>query len=89
LATVAGAAYVKFTKHGQTQYKDWVYVATTANEVRQNPNLIFDQAGSDHVNILLIGRDVNWKETKVYDPTTKQFAVITFTTKNPAHAATR
>ncbi len=34
---------------------------------KTNPDLLFDHVGSQ-VNILLIGRDVNWKIGKVFDP---------------------
>jgi LCP family protein required for cell wall assembly len=67
----AGAGYFGFTKAGQDFVKTGRDAVTVAVSVRSNPNLIFDNAKSDHVNILLIGRDTNWKETKVYDPTTK------------------
>ncbi|RYG70427.1 LytR family transcriptional regulator [bacterium] len=37
--------------------------------VFKSPNLIFDTVGQDHVNILLIGEDRNWKQGMVFDPT--------------------
>jgi len=73
LAIGAGAAYVKLTPHGRDTYEALTNGVKVAYQVKQNPTLIFDDAGSDHVNILLIGRDVNYKPAKVYDPRTKTF----------------
>jgi LCP family protein required for cell wall assembly len=52
---VAGGIYFTQTKHG----RDAVSVATTA--IHQDPNLLFNDVNSNIVNILLIGRDVNYK----------------------------
>lgn len=73
LAIGAGAAYVKLTPHGRDTYEALTNGVKVAYQVKQNPTLIFDDADSDHVNILLIGRDVNYKPAKVYDPRTKTF----------------
>jgi LCP family protein required for cell wall assembly len=73
LAIVAGVAYVKLTPHGRDTYEALTNGVKVAYQVKQNPTLIFDDAGSDHVNILLIGRDVNYKPAKVYDPRTKTY----------------
>ena len=42
---------------------------------KQDPHLLFSSVGTTdgHVNVLLIGRDKNWKQGKVYDPHTKMF----------------
>ena len=65
VAGVGGALFANFTKPGRQLKKDFndtfvpgVQAMVTA---KQNPNYIFTDAGSDHVNILLIGRDVNYK----------------------------
>lgn len=67
-------AYFNFTHAG----KEWQHTAMEYGrpvlESKLNPGLIFDHAGSDVVNILLIGRDVNWTIKKVYDPTRKIWA---------------
>ena len=52
---IAGGIYLTQTKHG----KDVISVATTA--IHQDPDLLFNDANSNIVNILLIGRDVNYK----------------------------
>lgn len=67
------AAFATLTQKGRDLVEVLPGAAKMAISVQQNPNLIFDNAHSDHVNILLIGRDVNWKETKVFDPTTKTY----------------
>ena len=73
LLAISVGLYATQTQHG----KDTVIAVQQAGQmlltVKTNPDLIFQQANGDHVNILLIGRDVNWKETKVYDPTTKTY----------------
>lgn len=58
---VAAGAYLKFAPGGQ----DLIPTIKAIGRAQANPNLIFDNAGGDHVNILLIGRDVNWKPAKV------------------------
>jgi LCP family protein required for cell wall assembly len=62
--------YLGLTKNGRDIRALVTEGVATGLEVRRNPNLIFDNAGGDHVNILLIGRDTNWKETRVLDPKT-------------------
>jgi LCP family protein required for cell wall assembly len=44
-------------------------IKTIGPSILKSPDLIFDNVGHDHVNILLIGQDRNWKEAMVYDPT--------------------
>jgi len=73
----AGTAYATLTPHGRATTKLFRDAGSTLITVRSNPDLIFQNAGSDHVNILLIGRDVNWKSAMVWDPRTK--------TKRPFH----
>lgn len=73
LVVVAGFAYGTLTKNGRAIVKALPDATRTMIAVKQNPNLIFDEANSDTVNILLIGRDVNWKPGKVYDPRTKTY----------------
>lgn len=56
LAGVIGAgAYLKFSNNDVPQN------VRGALEAKRNPDLIFQQHGSDIVNILLIGRDVDYK----------------------------
>ena len=69
---VGGAAYVKFAPNGAALpglVQDGWNGAVTA---KTNPDLLFDNVGSQ-VNILLIGRDVNWKIGKVFDPKTGKY----------------
>ncbi len=68
-----GVAWGTLTQNGRDFAEAAKTGVPTMIAVNQNPTLIFDQAGSDHVNILLIGRDVNYKSAKVYDPTTKTY----------------
>jgi len=68
LAGVAGFAFSR-TEPGSLLIKS----GRAIYEVKRNPDLLFQSVGRDHVNILLIGRDVNWKISKVYDPTTKKY----------------
>lgn len=70
VALVAG--YFKFSERGprdQELVQKGLQGIITA---KTNPDHIFNEFG-DHVNILLIGRDVNWKIGKVYDPKTKKY----------------
>ena len=67
---VGAGGYLGLTKNGQTIVETSKQAASMAYEVRKEPHLIFDNAQSDHVNILLIGRDTDWKETRVRDPKT-------------------
>ena len=58
LIAIAGAAfYLTQTDHGREITTDGHAVI----KVVQNPNLLFDNVNGDIVNILLIGRDVNYK----------------------------
>lgn len=59
LLTGAGI-YLTQTQQGRATW-DIVKDAPKLVEVHQNPNLIFDNVNSNIVNILLIGRDVNYK----------------------------
>ncbi len=65
----AGFGVANFTQIG----KDTTHVMQTIGPgIFQSPDLLFDNVGQDHVNILLIGQDRNWKVGKVLDPTTGQ-----------------
>lgn len=59
---VVGAGYLNLTQNGRDLKQTFGDGIGTAIRVRQNPDMVFDHAGSDHVNILLIGRDVDYKE---------------------------
>ena len=72
LAIVGGGALGALNKPMQevgglfkTYYQPYV-------DSRNNPNLLFDKVGNPdgRVNVLLVGRDRNWKQGKVLDPTT-------------------
>lgn len=66
-------AWAKFTRVGQ-QYANIVRTyAPGAIQAKIDTDRIFKLTDSDVVNILLIGRDVNWKIGRVYDPKTKTF----------------
>ena len=69
----AGATYFGLTPHGRDAAEIITGGVQTYVAAKQNPDLIFDNVGGDHVNVLLIGRDVNWVAAKVYDPVTKQY----------------
>ena len=73
LAACVVGAYGTMTPHGRDTFQAITTGVKIASTMRENPDLIFTEAGSDHVNILLIGRDVNWKQGKVYDPKTKTY----------------
>jgi LCP family protein required for cell wall assembly len=73
LGMVGSYFYVNHTKHGQDNVQPLIDTFGKVVEARQNPDLVFEQARSNNVNILLIGRDVNWKISKVYDPKTKTY----------------
>lgn len=64
----AGVGYGVFTQKGRETADTVVQVGKTYLVVKQDPDLIFTNVGSDHVNILLIGEDRNWKETTVFNP---------------------
>lgn len=73
VVAIAAGMYFGLTQSGRDAVVLVAGTAKTMSEVRQNPDLIFDHAGGDHANILLIGRDTDWKETKVFDPTVGKF----------------
>ena len=73
LVLAGGTAWATLTPHGRDSVPQLTDAAKMAYSVQTNPDLLFTNVGSNQVNILLIGRDVNWKETKVYDPTTKTY----------------
>lgn len=75
LISVVGLfAYFTLTSHGRATGKLLGEFAPAVLAAKSNPDLIFDRNHSDVVNILLIGRDVNWVVKKVYDPTRKIWA---------------
>ncbi len=67
-------AYSTLTSHGRNTTDAIREYMPAVIESKLNPGLIFDHAGSNVVNILLIGRDVNWTVKKVYDPSRKIWA---------------
>jgi hypothetical protein len=73
LLAACGGAYATLTKHGRDTATMVSQGLAMGIAMKTNPDLVFQQAGSNHVNILLIGRDVNWKPSKVYDPKTKTY----------------
>ena len=69
LLVVGGAvAYGTLTTNGIEIRKEVVSGAGTVLAVQQNPDLLFTNVGDDRVNLLLIGEDRSWKETKVFNP---------------------
>lgn len=66
--------YGTLTQSGRNLTQVVIDGAPVAKEVLQNPNLIFDNVGDSHVNILLIGEDRNWKQGEVFNPKTGKFA---------------
>ena len=82
-------AYLKLTTHGHAITKTISEAAPAVWQSHQNPDLLFTEAHSDVVNILLIGRDVNWEIKKVYDPTRKLWANVQVPDeKSPARSDT-
>lgn len=67
-----GAAFLAFTQVGRDTTSTFTTYAPAIYSAKTNPDLIFDNLGPQ-VNILLIGRDVNWKVGKVYDPKTGKY----------------
>lgn len=63
-----GAGVANFTTQGREASKILSDFGPSLIAAQKNPNLIFDNVAQDHVNILLIGQDRNWKEGMVYDP---------------------
>ncbi len=69
--------YGTLTTNGREMAGDLDQTRRVAQDVIQNPNLIFDNvggSGNDHVNVLLIGEDRSWKETMVLNPRTGKMA---------------
>jgi LCP family protein required for cell wall assembly len=69
---IAGGIFLGATKSGR-ETMELVNDAVEIGGASSKPDLIFEHAGGDHVNILLIGRDTDWKPAKVYDPKTKTY----------------
>ena len=77
LAVVGSALlYGTLTTNGREIGQEVTQGTKTVWAVKQNPNLLFDNVGDPQgrVNILLIGEDRNWKQGKVLNPKTGQFA---------------
>ncbi|HEX9995963.1 MAG TPA: LCP family protein [Abditibacterium sp.] len=67
---LGGAAFGAFTQLGRDITKtgqNWAPAVITA---LRDPDLIFDNVGDNHVNILVVGQDRNWKQGEVFDRTT-------------------
>jgi len=60
LVAIGLGLFLKFTQYGRN-LSSIAQDVPKVIEVHQNPNLIFDSVNSNIVNILLIGRDVNYK----------------------------
>jgi LCP family protein required for cell wall assembly len=73
ISSVSLFAYFKFTTNGRHSAPIIGAGIQTLWDVKQNPDAIFQHSNSDIVNILLIGRDVNWKIGKVLDPRTGKY----------------
>ncbi len=71
----AGVAFGTLTQTGRDIVKVGSDFAMPIIEAKQNPNLLFEKVGTvdGHVNVLLVGRDRNWKQGKVFDPTIGKF----------------
>lgn len=69
-ASLMGAGLI-FVVASFTQFgRDTTHTLKTLGPgLLQSPNLLFDNVGQDHVNILLIGQDRNWTQGQVFDPT--------------------
>ena len=77
LLILGGAlAYLKLTPHGKETEQTLGPMVSAAWQAQQDPDLLFKESHSDVVNILLIGRDVNWEIKKVYDPSRKIWAKV-------------
>lgn len=74
VAIGSGLAYGIFTANGRSDLGTFTAAVGTGIRVSQNPNLIFDNVGSDHVNMLLIGEDRNWVVKPVLNPRTGKYA---------------
>ncbi len=89
IAIGGGLSFAAFTSSGQQATKDIGEILPTVKAVYQNPNLIFDNVGSDHVNMLLIGEDRNWIIEKRFNPHTGKYAPVNvIDTKTPPRADT-
>ena len=73
LAVAGGLGFATLTTKGQQITTLGGQFVPAIIQAKQNPNLLFDSVGDDHVNVLLIGKDRNFKVGKVYDPTTKTY----------------
>lgn len=73
LVIAAGGAYGAFTQSGRDAVNLGQTLIPAIVHAKQNPDLIFENVGQDHVNILVIGQDRNWKQGEVLDPTTGKF----------------
>ena len=62
-----GVAYVTLTTNGRQTATDIKRDIGTGMAVKKNPELLFDNVGDDRVNLLMIGEDRTWKETKVFN----------------------
>ena len=67
-------AYGTLTINGRQMAQDVRRDIGTGIAVKQNPDLLFTDVGTDRVNLLLIGEDRNWKQGKVLNPKTGKFA---------------
>lgn len=65
----AGLGFAGFTPQGRDVTELIRGFGPAVIEAQRNPDLLFQNVGHNHVNILLIGQDRNWKVGKVFDPT--------------------
>lgn len=72
LLAAGSAAFLTFTDRGQDITKTGKQAIDLGIGYKTDPDFLFNQVGSQ-VNILLIGRDVNWKIGKVFDPKTGKY----------------
>ena len=75
LSIGVGVGLALFTKSGHEVTAIISNYGGAVIHSQQDPNLLFTSVGTrdGHVNILLVGRDRNWKQGKVLDPTTGKF----------------
>ncbi|PQV62836.1 transcriptional attenuator, LytR family [Abditibacterium utsteinense] len=66
----AGAGVFGFTQPGRDAARTISDFGPAIISAQQNPNLLFDSVGQNHVNILVVGQDRNWKQGEVLDPST-------------------
>ncbi|BCM89836.1 regulatory protein MsrR [Abditibacteriota bacterium] len=71
-SVLTGAGFALFTKPGQETTAIIKEFAKPIIDSKRDPNLLFTSVGTvdGHVNVLLVGRDRNWKQGKVLDPRT-------------------